>query len=335
MSLIVCFIPYYLSAQSQKEITHFQYWIDNGERTEVAYSGSDTTLVIDASITNEGLHTINYRVKDSEGMYSPLHTWIYLRKGIEADEIVNSISYVEYWIDENTEHKQIKASENDIVTFSVDASALNRGLHKLTYFVSDIYGKCSPSQVWFFIKLEEQETTPRRIAWLRYWWGDFTDKAVKEEISDENADHIFLKEINVPDYARTDTTNFTARLHYVVGDNKGYISPVEFADVEYSDGKAPVSMIEVESELAEESVVLQWHTISDVALDYNIYYSTDDQPFVLWLPNTTKEKATFKGGTGHTYRFTVTARDKFNNHETLDESKCVKVTFTTKKDAGL
>lgn len=60
---------------------------------------------------------------------------------------------------------------------------------------------------------------------------------------------------------------------------------------------------------------------------YNIYYSENDQPFVLWLPNTNKETATFKGNAETTFRFTVTARDKAGNRETFDENKTVEVTF--------
>ena len=333
--LFVCSAACSLSALSQKVISQLQYWIDSGERTEMAFTGSDTTFVIDGSMAKEGLHTISYRVKDSDGVYSPLHTWIFLRKGSEPDVEENSISFVEYWIDEDAEHKRVQATGNDAVSFSADASALSSGLHRLYYFVSDEHGKCSPTHLWVFIKQEKQEATQKNIAWLRYWWNDHTDKAVKEYVSEESASYIFLKEIKVPDYAQTDTVSSMARLHYVVGDNMGFVSPVEFADVEYSDGKAPVSIIEAEGESAEESVNLEWHTISDTVYDYNIYYSIDDQPFVLWLPNTTKEKTTFRGEPGHSYRFTVTARDKYNNREALDESKCVKVSFTTKNNTEI
>ena len=92
--LFVCSAACSLSALSQKIISQLQYWIDSGERTEMAFNGSDTTFVIDGSKAKEGLHTISYRVKDSDGMYSPLHTWIFLRKGSEPDVEENSILVV-------------------------------------------------------------------------------------------------------------------------------------------------------------------------------------------------------------------------------------------------
>lgn len=118
-----------------------------------------------------------------------------------------------------------------------------------------------------------------------------------------------------------------ARFHIVFGDDMGNVSNTEWADVSYPDVIPPVSAIEVDKEQATESVTLKWYVSNDQVEGYNIYYSENDQPFVLWLPNTNKETATFKGNAGTTYRFTVTARDKAGNRETFDENKTVEVTF--------
>ena len=107
----------------------------------------------------------------------------------------------------------------------------------------------------------------------------------------------------------------------------GNVSNIEWTDVSYPDVIPPVSVIEADKEQATESVTLKWYVSNDQVEDYNIYYSENDQPFVLWLPNTTKETATFKGNPGTTYRFTVTARDKAENRETFDENKNVEVIF--------
>ena len=118
-----------------------------------------------------------------------------------------------------------------------------------------------------------------------------------------------------------------ARFYYLFGDEVGHVSVLEYADVEYNSGITPTSEIEVDENVAEGCAKLKWQITAGQAFDYNVYYSENNQPFVLWLPNTTATTATFKGQAGTSYRFTVTARDKFNNSESLNKDKYVKVTF--------
>ena len=325
--IFICSFLSLLPASAQKTMSQLQYWIDSGKKKNSAFSGNDITLTVDASSLAEGLHTFYYRVKDSEGMYSPLKFWIFLRKSQEPVSTRNKISHVEYWIDDDIKHKITQPMENETLSFPVDVSGLNSGLHKFIYCVRDELGfNCAP-KVWIFYKPEETIVNTRKIVWLKYWWNDHTDKVVRESVTEGNSTYSFAKEVVVPDYAKADDENHIARFCFVVGDDAGYISPTMFAEIEYSDNKAPVSAIEASAEVAEGSVVLKWYTVSDVAQDYNIYYSEEDRPFVLWLPNTTKTTASFKGQSGRTYRFAVTARDKTGDQETLDESKSVQVVF--------
>ena len=312
---------------TEKNISLCQYWVDGGGKKESAFSGNDITLVVDASSLIEGLHTFYYRVKDSEGMYSPLRSWIFLRKGQEPVPTENRVSYVEYWLDNDIEHKTTLPMGNETFLFTVDASSLSSGLHKLIYCVRDELGFYCAPKMWLFYKPEETIAETRKIAWLKYWWNDHTEKIVKEDVTEGNTTYSFVKEVVVPEYAKTDDKNYIARFCYVVGDDAGNISPTKYIDIEYSDNKAPVSAIEASAEVAEGSVVLNWHTVSDVAQEYNVYFSEEDGPFVLWLPNTTKTTATFKGKAGMTYRFTVIARDKTGDQEKYDENKFVKVLF--------
>lgn len=314
-----------LPVLSQKKLTACQYWIDNGERVETAFTGNDITLAINASGIEVGLHTLNYRVKDSEGMFSPLQTWIFLRK--EAEVVAEkTMAACQYWID-NGERNETAFTGNDIA-LTIDASNIEAGLHTLNYRVKDSQGMYSPLQIWIFLKKETSGlATTRKLAWMMYWWNDRTDLAVKEKAANDSTAYVFARKVLVPEYARTDTVSYTARLYFVVGDDAGFVSAAEYADVEYSDHRAPVTEIEAGAVTDDGCVVLTWRTVSDMTTDYNIYYSEDDEPFVLWLPNTTEETATFRGQAGKSYRFAVTARDKFSNQGIIDLSKSVEVTF--------
>lgn len=308
------------------KITKGEYWIDRNDKQEIAISGEQVSFVLDASGLGEGIHTLNYRVKDNEGMYSPLQTWIFMKNTQRDTTTVNKTSSMEYWFDDKSNVLQTYMSFNDTICFSVDASPLKSGLHTLNYRVKDILGNYSRTHTWAFYKTEPKATN---ISWYKYWWNNNEDKAVREDVESDGAEFVFNKELTIPTYAMTDgySNSSIARFHIVFGDDLGNISNIEWIDVSYPDVLPPVSVIEVDKEQANESVTLNWSVTNDQVEDYNIYFSEDDQPFVLWLSNTTKETATFKGKPGAIYRFTVTARDKAGNREMLDESKNVKVIF--------
>lgn len=313
-------------ANKETKVLQGEYWIDGNGKQEIAISGEQVSFVLDASGVGEGMHTLNYRVKDNEGMYSPLQTWIFMKNAQRDTTIVNKTASMEYWFDDKSNVLQTYMSFNDTISFSVDASPLKSGLHTLNYRVKDILGNYSRTHTWAFYKTEPKAT---RISWYKYWWNNNEDKAVMENVESEEAEFVFNKELTIPTYAMTDgySNSSIARFHIVFGDDLGNVTNIEWVDVSYPDVLPPVSVIEADKELANESVTLKLSVTNDQVEDYNIYYSENDQPFVLWLPNTTKETATFKGKPGATYRFTVTARDKAGNRELLDESKNVKVIF--------
>lgn len=53
---------------------------------------------------------------------------------------------------------------------------------------------------------------------------------------------------------------------------------------------------------------------------YDIYVSTDDGPYVLWMQDATGTSATFHGEAGHRYRFISRATDKAGNVEPMPEA---------------
>ena len=259
-------------------------------------------------------------------MYSPLQTWIFMKNAKRDTTIVNKTASMEYWFDDRSNILQTYMSFNDTISFSVDASPLKSGLHTLNYRIRDILGNYSRTHTWAFFKTEPKAT---KICWYKYWWNNNEDKAVREDVESDEAEFVFSKELTIPAYAMTDgySNSSIARLQIVFGDDLGNVTNIEWIDVNYPDVLPPISVIEVDKELVNESVTLKWSVKNDQVEDYNIYYSENGQPFVLWLPNTTKETITFKGQPGSTYRFTVTARDKAGNRELLDESKIVRVEF--------
>ena len=50
----------------EKTVIQCEYWIDNSRRCTIPVSGEEVSFVVDASGIQEGIHTLNYRVMDSE-----------------------------------------------------------------------------------------------------------------------------------------------------------------------------------------------------------------------------------------------------------------------------
>lgn len=315
-----------MKINKETNIVQGEYWIDNSEKQDINVSNDQIALTLDVSNLNEGMHTLSYRIKDNEGKFSPLQTWIFFKNPLHDTSAKNKTASVEYWFDDKSNVLQSYIASNDTINFSVDATPLKTGLHTLSYRVKDILGNYSRIHSWAFFKTESK---PTKISWYRYWWNNNENKAIMENVENDNAEFIFNKELTIPMYAMTDgySNNSVARLHIVFGDDMGNVSNIEWTDISYPDVIPPVSVIEADKEQANESVTLKWYVTNDQVEDYNIYYSENDQPFVLWLPNTTKETATFRGHAGATYRFTVTARDKAGNRERMEESKNVEVMF--------
>lgn len=302
-----------------------EYWIDNdfNDRTQIPVDSSTFAFTVDASMLKEGLHQLNYRIQDNEGMYSPTATWMFMRNALRDTTVVNRVASVEYWYDSDTANVQQVIAETDTIMFSADASMLREGLHTLSLRVCDVLGNKSVPTTWAFFRNGYKSSS--KISWYKCWWNNHLDKMEKIMTECDSTVYTFSKELIVPDFAKTDgfSPNSTARFHIVFGDDMGNVSNVEYVDVAYPDNLPPISTIEVE--MGTDDLNLAWSANEDEIEFYNIYVSEGGLPFVLWMPNTTKTTAVFKGLADVEYRFTVTARDKAGNIEKLDETKCVTV----------
>lgn len=306
--------------------TSCEYWIDGDSISvsNLAMSENSASFKIDASLLENGLHLLNYRIKDVLGNYSPTATWMFFRNELRDTAIVNKSDVCEYWFDDDTTTTQrIRMVDNE-VAFSADASKLAMGAHTISFRVRDIMGNCSMPQSWVFVKNIQKKG--KRIAWYKSWWNNNVDKAAVVKIDADTTAYVFSQQIEVPDYAKRDgfSNNSKARFSIVFGDDMGNVSRIETVIVSYTDRIPPVSTIEV-IERQNDQVYLKWYANEEYIEFYNIYVSENSKPFVLWLPNETKTTAVFKMKKGVSYRFIVTACDKVGNMECYDESRFINI----------
>ena len=143
-AILIILLLLSFSAKAQKSLSKCEYWIDNGEKAEADFNGEEVAFAIDASSLSEGLHTLFYRVKDSEGMYSHLQTWVFNKSGDTDTPVTleNTLTTCEYWIDEGVKSETDFNGEE--VVFAIDANKLSEGNHTLYYRVKDNEGVYSP-----------------------------------------------------------------------------------------------------------------------------------------------------------------------------------------------
>lgn len=242
----------------------------------------------------------------------------------ENAEPTASIESLQYWWDGRHEEAVTTVYSED--EFTLPATALTAGLHSLSYRVKDSNGKWSGLKIHYFYKGEKTDSA--RIVSYSYWWNDLTDRITTKQLAKPAVTLSIDETLKIPEVAKTSYAgHYTARLNIIVTDNHG-IRTYLTTDVAYPDNDAPQTDINADNYVASSSVTLTWtEKTGDKMGDYNVYFSKDNGPFLLWLPDTQKTSATFRGEKGSKYLFTVTGRDSYGNREAYDETKTVSVTF--------
>lgn len=315
--LLACLFPLHLLADDNR-LSYIEFWIDN-DRT---FKGTvdATQFIIDGSSLSEGLHTLNYRAIDSRGNSSALHTWMFCRI---KKQTVGSAK-LEYWTDEDA-HKTREVKDST-VSFAIDASALSEGLHTLYYRLTAEGSTSSAVHSWMFYRTSLKPRATK-IKSYRIWWNDHQDKAVEVALADVSTEVFYEETLAVPEYARNDgySQDYTARFHIMFIDDQGGHSSVETGVVSYPDVYPPSTTLTAERTAGTDKVVLRWTSNKQNVQSYNVYYSENGEPYLLWQSGITNREATFTGQHGTNYRFVVTACDDKGNYEAIEERKAAKV----------
>ena len=110
--------------------TTLEYWIDEEKHQTMPITENVTTFQVDASACSEGLHRLNYRLKNGSGENSAIGTWMFFRY-VPKQALSNPVLH--YWIDGG--QRQTRPIEGNELSFVADASALSEGLHTISYRV--------------------------------------------------------------------------------------------------------------------------------------------------------------------------------------------------------
>ena len=152
------------------------YWFDD-ETTIQNADISQGTQLLDASMLQEGLHTIHYQVLCNNGTMTPAMSSMFLRLSVDIETAV--AKSLRYWFDEGQEAVEVAVTDGVQL---LDASELTQGLHTLHYQIANSNGTLGAPCSSVFLRLSvDIETVVAKS--LRYWF-DEGQEAVEVAVTD-------------------------------------------------------------------------------------------------------------------------------------------------------
>lgn len=165
--LLLLLAGIWLCAPAQ-HIARYEYWTDGDtdSRQQATATGGDISFLADASHLAEGMHALHFRAQDSEGRWSAPQTGYFMRQPARQDPA--AVLHYEYWTDDDTANRISGTTTGDVVSFSLDANALRRGMHTLHYRVSDASGRWSAPQTAYFMRVSASADASATVDY-EYW----------------------------------------------------------------------------------------------------------------------------------------------------------------------
>ena len=174
------------------QITELQYWYDGDFSNMItdpvsSTSELDLNTLLDVSALDEGLHVVSCRFKDEAGNWSPAYSAMFVKYPPDPATALHEIVNVEYWLDgdySQAKTESVSTSGSLILDEQLDVSALNDGLHMLSYRFQDEAGEWSPGYSSLFSKYDDELVTANnKITKYRYWADDQISSAIEVDVT--------------------------------------------------------------------------------------------------------------------------------------------------------
>ena len=197
--LLSCLLALFPGLMLAQTLTNYEYWFDDNfaERQTGTLSSTVDAVNIDASARSlsQGIHTLNFRAKQSDGYYSSVTSSTFIKIAVGLG------NKLEYWIDDDiSKAVMIEGSQDtdgsyEFIT-SLDMRAVSPGLHRLNMRPRSSSGKTAGSITTAdFIKISTGVADK-----LEYWIdGDRSTVQVIEGSQSSDGSYVFVKELDLGD----------------------------------------------------------------------------------------------------------------------------------------
>ena len=200
--LLSCLLALFPALTLAQTLTSYEYWFDDNIAGRQTGSLSGTTDAVNIEVSarslSQGLHTFNFRAKQSDGYYSSVTSSTFIKI---AAGVANKL---EYWVDDdilNTrtiEGSLASDGEDYIFNKDLDMRSVTPGMHRLNMRARSSSGRtASAITTANFIKISTGGTANQ----LEYWLdGDrSTVHVIDGSLASDGKDYIFINELDLGD----------------------------------------------------------------------------------------------------------------------------------------
>ena len=151
----------------QVSVNSLRYWFDDNQ-ADVKTQASVGTHTLDVSTLLDGLHTIHYQVKGSDGQVYYIASSLFMKAGNSFGTELVKAQKLLFWFDDETTIQQADISEGTQV---LDASRLIEGLHTVHYQIANSNGTLGTPASSVFLKMDADLASATAMS-VRYWFDD-------------------------------------------------------------------------------------------------------------------------------------------------------------------
>ncbi len=175
-------------AFSQNAISQYQYWFNSDFGNAVVVQQEfaknvDIAPKIDASSLTEGLHVLNIRFQDKNGVWSAVKSQFFLKPTPKIAK-ENAMSVCQYWIDydfANAVTTETANAQDIVLDTKLNFETIGEGLHVLNIRFQDKNGVWSAVKSQFFLKPVQKVAKENAMSVCQYWIDyDFANAVTTE-----------------------------------------------------------------------------------------------------------------------------------------------------------
>ncbi len=143
-----------------QQLVAMEYWFNDDyankhDSSFVATSSLDITKMMDISALRDGFNFLSLRVQDEGGKWGPAASWFFSKENNESLPALYQITALEYWYDgdySTVQNDPVSATSVLVLNTDLDVSALDDGLHMVSYRFRDEAGNWSSAFSTLFSK---------------------------------------------------------------------------------------------------------------------------------------------------------------------------------------
>ena len=139
-------------------IAQYEYWIDeeSSQRVTVPSSDGNVSRMIDISKLGTGVHFLNFRAQNSDGIWGALKRFLFFVPDVGMPNA--TLAGYEYWLDDDyASHRSITTDQGEQI-FTLDLNSVEPGVHYLSYRAHNSQGVWSSLKRLVFYLSDGSET---------------------------------------------------------------------------------------------------------------------------------------------------------------------------------